>query len=91
MTYKKPMNSVRQITILQFLGLFSMATLPTGAAAQTVTVVDGDTLEIDGTTYRLNGIDAPSIAKNATYHLVRCGHAENRQPELFSPWSKVRT
>ncbi len=36
-----------------------MATLPTGAAAQTVTVVDGDTIEIGATTYRLKGIDAP--------------------------------
>lgn len=36
-----------------------MSTIPTGATAQTVTVVDGDTLEIGSTTYRLNGIDAP--------------------------------
>lgn len=31
--------------------------LPVCAAAQTV--VDGDTLKLDGTTYRLWGIDAP--------------------------------
>lgn len=36
------------------------------AAVSDVRVVDGDTLEIDGTVYRLNGIDAPE-------HGQRCG------------------
>lgn len=29
------------------------------ATAASVTVIDGDTIEQDGTTYRINGIDAP--------------------------------
>src|SRR5690606_3585622 len=32
-------------------------------AAQTASAVDGDTLRIDGTTYRLHGVDAPEKAQ----------------------------
>lgn len=43
----------------------ALAVLAAGAQAQT-RVVDGDTLELDGTIFRLNGIDAPE-------HGQRCG------------------
>ena len=49
-----------RLLFLVFLGL-----APTMTAAD-VRVVDGDTLEVDGTIYRLNGIDAPE-------HGQRCG------------------
>lgn len=40
---------------IALLGLFALAAAP--AVAQTIS--DGDTLKLAGTTYRLNGIDAP--------------------------------
>lgn len=40
--------------------------LSAGTAGADVRVIDGDTLELDGTTYRLNGIDAPE-------HGQKCG------------------
>ncbi len=43
-----------------------LLTLWTGIATAEVRAIDGDTLEIDGTIYRLNGIDAPE-------HGQRCG------------------
>ena len=38
----------------------TLAALP--AFAESVRVVDGDTLKVDGVTYRLWGIDAPEFA-----------------------------
>ena len=32
--------------------------------ANTVHIVDGDTLDVDGTRYRINGIDAPEADQN---------------------------
>jgi endonuclease YncB( thermonuclease family) len=43
-----------------------LAILLAGSALAETRVVDGDTLEVDGTIYRLNGIDAPE-------HGQRCG------------------
>ncbi len=50
----------------RFLALVALALLP-GIAVADVRVVDGDTLEIDGTVFRLNGIDAPE-------HGQQCGN-----------------
>lgn len=44
----------------------ALAVSVSSAAAQ-VRIVDGDTLELDGTVYRLNGVDAPEQAQ-------RCGN-----------------
>lgn len=46
--------------LLAFLVLAALA----GPAAAEVRIVDGDTLELDGTVYRLNGIDAPEHGQN---------------------------
>jgi len=56
------------LRILLTIGLF--AVLPVFAAAQT-RVIDGDTLELGGTVYRLNGIDAPEFGQ--TCGRWRCG------------------
>ena len=48
------------LRILLTIGVF--AVLPVFAAAQT-RVIDGDTLELGGTVYRLNGIDAPEFGQ----------------------------
>ena len=50
---------------MRFILAFCAALSAVSVAAQ-VRVVDGDTLEIDGTVYRLNGIDAPE-------HGQKCG------------------
>ena len=51
--------------ILRSVAILAAIALATPSGAQT-RVVDGDTLEMDGTIYRLNGIDAPE-------HGQRCG------------------
>ena len=51
--------------ILRVIAILAGIALATSSGAQT-RVVDGDTLELDGTIYRLNGIDAPE-------HGQRCG------------------
>ncbi|MEM7439382.1 MAG: thermonuclease family protein [Pseudomonadota bacterium] len=56
--------------------LLVLLLLMTGAAEASVRVVDGDTLEINGTTYRIDGIDAPEAGqtcKTATGRDWRCG------------------
>lgn len=44
------------IALLVLIALFALQ-----AAAQQVRVIDGDTLQLDGTTYRIQGIDAPEM------------------------------
>ncbi len=43
--------------------LVALLILGTQATANTVLIVDGDTLDVDGTRYRINGIDAPEAAQ----------------------------
>lgn len=46
-----------------FRVLIALAVLCGPAMANTVLIVDGDTLDVDGTRYRINGIDAPEAAQ----------------------------
>lgn len=43
--------------------VFGIAILLAGPSLAQTRVIDGDTLELDGTTYRLNGIDAPEFGQ----------------------------
>lgn len=54
------------------LSALLLGTLPGPSLAET-RVVDGDTLEVDGTIYRLNGIDAPEHGQSCGDW--RCGQA----------------
>ena len=46
-----------------FLALILFLLLGFGASAQMAFIVDGDTLKIEGVTYRINGIDAPEYGQ----------------------------
>jgi len=57
-----------------------------GAAADPVRVVDGDTIQIDDTTYRLHGIDAPEAGQtcdDASGGSWRCGDEATRHLEAL--------
>ena len=43
--------------------LFALAVFCTPAFAANVQIIDGDTLDLDGTRYRINGIDAPEAGQ----------------------------
>lgn len=43
--------------------LFALAVFCTPAIAENVQIVDGDTLDVGGTRYRINGIDAPEAGQ----------------------------
>jgi endonuclease YncB( thermonuclease family) len=63
----------------EFIGLVLVAVLigcPTVAVAKNVYVTDGDTIHVDGTTYRLEGIDAPETKQSCNDEFgktFRCG------------------
>lgn len=62
------------------LGLCLGGSVVVGLPAQSgsVSIIDGDTLDLDGTRFRLNGIDAPERAqtcKTSTGKIWRCGAA----------------
>jgi endonuclease YncB( thermonuclease family) len=60
--------------------------LSTALRAAEVTVVDGDTIRIDGTTFRLHGIDAPEAGqtcRDASGGTWRCGDEATRRLEDF--------
>src|SRR6266851_6426187 len=57
----------------------TLAALP--AYAESVRVVDGDTLKIDGVTYRLWGIDAPRRANCA----LTDGQQDRQPPNTCAP------
>ena len=71
----------------------ALVLLATSAAAQTATVVDGETLHMGGRAYRLHGIDAPDAhqtcldgwpaGKSATEFMVNLvsGHVVTCEPE----------
>ncbi|WP_421424047.1 thermonuclease family protein [Agrobacterium rosae] len=55
-----------------------VALLPASACASNVTVVDGDTLDVDGVRYRLHGIDAPEASQTCLDRMASrwdCGQA----------------
>lgn len=52
--------------VFRLIVLYLISILLPAAATADIRVVDGDTLEVDGTIYRLNGIDAPE-------HGQKCG------------------
>jgi len=56
--------------------LLCLVAFASTASAQ-VSVTDGDTLEVDGTTYRLNGMDAPEFGQdcNGLTGTWKCGKA----------------
>ena len=57
-----------------------------GATADSVRVVDGDTIRIDGTTFRLHGIDAPEAGQtcnDASGGSWRCGDEATRHLEAL--------
>jgi len=63
------------------------------ATAATVRVVDGDTLEVNGTKYRLHGIDAPEAGQKCRRRgggSWRCGKAATRALEDLVAGSAVR-
>jgi hypothetical protein len=62
-----------------------LAALP--AFAESVRVIDGDTLEIDGVTYRLWGIDAPESANLAPTD----GPQDGLPPNTCAPSSATAT
>jgi endonuclease YncB( thermonuclease family) len=58
---------------LQSICFAALIAISVGPAVAETRVVDGDTLEVDGTIYRLNGIDAPEHGQ--TCGDWRCGQA----------------
>ena len=54
---------MNQLCLVVMIGL-AIVTAPSVVEAQTA--VDGDTIRLDGTTYRLWGIDAPELAQACT-------------------------
>lgn len=46
-----------------FRALIALTFLCTHASANTVQIIDGDTLDVNGTRYRINGIDAPEAGQ----------------------------
>lgn len=63
-----------------------VATAAHPANADTVHVVDGDTIQVDGTTFRLHGIDAPEAGQkcnDATGGTWRCGDEATKHLEAL--------
>ena len=50
-------------SLLSLAGAVACAAMAFSASARTVRVVDGDTIVVEGTTYRLHGIDAPEAGQ----------------------------
>jgi endonuclease YncB( thermonuclease family) len=70
------------LTVLGFWGFSDAIVSPETAHAETAIVKDGDTLVLEGTTYRLYGIDAPEYRQSCTNGLGKdwpCGRAARLQ------------
>jgi len=65
----------RIISVLLLLPIFAMR-----AEAQAVHVTDGDTIKLNGTTYRLWGIDAPETKQWCGDYPAGCAGGGNAQP-----------
>lgn len=68
------------------VGAMALAMSVAGATADSVRVVDGDTIRIDDTTFRLYGIDAPEAGQtcnDASGGSWRCGDGATRHLETL--------
>lgn len=96
----KPDYRVKLATLLVFVSagaLFSVLYAPvqnesTAGPPQVVTVIDGDTLEIDGTVYGLDGIDAPEVGQTCLQGAKRwrCGLEAARNLQLVTALGAVQ-
>ena len=80
--------------IVSFLALFSMMTVASWAEViiGLAWIVDGDTLEINGITIRLHGIDAPEKSqrcKNTKGKLYRCGETSTEALKKITKGERV--
>ncbi|MEJ8308605.1 thermonuclease family protein [Agrobacterium larrymoorei] len=80
-----------------FIAALALA-LPNIATAAEITgrasVIDGDTIEINGTRIRFNGIDAPEsnqLCQNASGKAYRCGQASAKALDAFLSQSRPTT
>jgi endonuclease YncB( thermonuclease family) len=91
------------VAILATLLATERATFPSQAADQRLSIIDGDTLQVDGETIQLYGIDAPELGQlcqsegRATHCGVNAGLALGKLVSLnasslhCSPWSDGRS
>jgi endonuclease YncB( thermonuclease family) len=77
---------MRQGGFVAFVLVMFLLMMSTAVQAAEVTVVDGDTSRIDGTTFRLHGIDAPEVGQtcsDAGGGTWRCGDEATRRLEIL--------
>ncbi len=91
MTPQDPSKIKQALRAIYILG-FSLFVWGTYTQAQT-TIVDGDTLKIASTTYRLNGIDAPESnqsCRDSQGKQWACGNAATKALNRLVRWRSVQ-
>jgi endonuclease YncB( thermonuclease family) len=91
-----PKNGERGITVgrhTKCIAVLMLSFLAISAAAAETVIHDGDTLTLDGTIYRLDGIDAPELDQSCIDDegkTIRCGIIARRRLIEFIDKRSVR-